>query len=48
MKTRCLLRLNQVFLLQVLVLLKVTLDLHHGLGLDQVDVDLLSLWWIKT
>ncbi len=48
METRCLLRLYQIFLLQILVLLQVTLDLLHSTGLDQVNVEFLSLWWVEA
>jgi hypothetical protein len=48
METRCLLRLYQIFLLQILILLQVTLDFSHSLGLDQVNVDFLSLCWVQT
>ena len=47
-ETRSLLGLNQVFLLQILILLQVALNLLHGLGLYKGHMDLLGLWGEQT
>ncbi len=47
-ETRSLLGFNQVFLLQILILLQVALNLLHGLGLNEGHMDLLGLWGKQT